>query len=145
VVGEIISAIDAGFRHKNAAVAAGAPRETLPMAAEAGLRVTGFRALAADFEHHNIEHQEDERRSAAEQRHHRVKELIDHHVTDESWCSTLHDAREAAAHGEKESMLLRSRLIFAPTAAGRSTHRCQTGRRPCAARPPRFICAGNAI
>jgi hypothetical protein len=107
VVGEIISAIDAGFRHKNAAVAAGAPRETLPMAAEAGLRVTGFRALAADFEHHNIEHPEDERRSAAEQRHHRVKEFIDHHVTDESWCSTLHDAREAAAHGEKESMLLR--------------------------------------
>jgi hypothetical protein len=40
VVGEIISAIDARFRHKNAAVAAGAPRETLPMAAEAGLRVT---------------------------------------------------------------------------------------------------------
>jgi hypothetical protein len=44
----------------------GAPRETLPMAAEAGLRVTGFRALAADFEHHNVEHQEEARRSAAE-------------------------------------------------------------------------------
>jgi hypothetical protein len=40
VVGEIISAIDARFRHKNAAVAAGAPREGLPMAAEAGLTVT---------------------------------------------------------------------------------------------------------
>ena len=40
MVSEIISAIDARFRHKNAAVAAGAPRETLPMAAEAGLRVT---------------------------------------------------------------------------------------------------------
>ena len=107
MVGEIIRAIDAGFRHKNAAVAAGAPRETLPMAAEAGLRVTGFRALAADFEHHNVEHQEEARRSAAEQRHHRVKELIDHHVADESWRSILHHAREAAAHGEKESMLLR--------------------------------------
>jgi hypothetical protein len=33
------SAIDARFRHMNAVVAAGAPRETLPMAAEAGLRV----------------------------------------------------------------------------------------------------------
>ena len=40
MVGEIISAIDARFRHKNAVVAAGAAHETLPMAAEAGLRVT---------------------------------------------------------------------------------------------------------
>ncbi len=107
VVGEIISAIDARFSHKNAAVAAGAPRERLPTAAEAGLTVTDFRALAADFEHHNVQHQEEARRSAAEQHHHRVKELIDHHVTDESWRSILHHAREAAAHGEKELMLLR--------------------------------------
>jgi hypothetical protein len=107
VVSEIISAIDARFRHKNAAVAAGAPRETLPMAAEASLRVIDFRAPAADFEHHNVEHQEEARRSAAEQRHHRVKELIDHHVADESWRSILHHAREAAAHGEKELILLR--------------------------------------
>src|ERR1700726_4764657 len=61
VVSEIIGAIDARFGHKNAAVAAGAPRETLPTAAEAGLTVTDFRALTADFEHHNIEHQEEER------------------------------------------------------------------------------------
>ena len=101
VVGEIISAIDARFSHKNAAVAAGAPRDALPTAAEAGLTVTD---RAVD---HNVEHQEEARRSAAEQRHHRVKELIDLHVTDESWRSILHHAREAAAHGEKELMLLR--------------------------------------
>jgi hypothetical protein len=52
-------------------------------------------------------HREEMRRSAAEQRHHSVKELIDHHVVDESWRSILHHARAAAAHGEKELMLLR--------------------------------------
>jgi choline dehydrogenase-like flavoprotein len=80
VVGEIIRAIDARFGHKNAAVAAGAPRETLPTAAEAGLTVTDFRALTADFAHHNVEHQEEARQSAAGQRHNRVRELIDHHA-----------------------------------------------------------------
>jgi CBS domain protein len=107
VVGEIIRAIDARFGHNYIAVAAGAPRETLPTAAEAGLTVTDFRALTADFAHHNVEHQEEARRSAAEQRHDRVNELIDHHVADESWRAILHHAREAAAHGEKELMLLR--------------------------------------
>jgi CBS domain-containing protein len=107
VGGEIIRAIDPRFGHNYTAVAAGAPRETLPTAAEAGLTVTDFRALTADFAHHNIEHQEEERRSAAEKRQHRVKDLIDHHIADESWRSILHHAREAAAHGEKELMLLR--------------------------------------
>jgi CBS domain-containing protein len=108
VVGQIITATDAHFGHKRDAVAANPPRETPPpTAAEAGVTVADFRALAADFEHHNVEHREEMRRSAAEQRHHRVKELIDHHVADESWRSILHHAREAAAHGEKELMLLR--------------------------------------
>jgi CBS domain-containing protein len=107
VVGEIFRAIDTRFGHRNAAVAVGAPRETLAKAAEAGLTVTDFHTLAADFAHHNVEHQEEARRSAAEQRQHRVRDLIDHHIADESWRSTLHHAREAAAHGEKELMLLR--------------------------------------
>jgi hypothetical protein len=66
VVGESFRAIDARLGHKNAAMAAGTPRETLPTAAEAGLTVTDFRALTADFAHHNLEHQEEARRSAAE-------------------------------------------------------------------------------
>jgi hypothetical protein len=69
--------------------------------------VTDFQALAADSEHHKVEDQQEARQSAAEQRHQRVKELIDHHIADESWRSLLHHAREAAAHGEKELMLLR--------------------------------------
>jgi CBS domain-containing protein len=107
VVGEIFRVIDTRFGHRNAAVAVGAPRETLAKAAEASLTVTDFHTLAADFAHHNVERQEEARRSAAEQRQHRVKDLIDHHIGDESWRSTLHHAREAAARGEKESMLLR--------------------------------------
>ena len=107
VVGEIIHAIDNRFGHKNTAVAAGAPHEMLPTAAEAGPTVTDFRALVADFEHHDVEHQEAARRSAAEQRRDRVKEVIDHHIADESWRALLHHAREAAAHGGKELLLLR--------------------------------------
>jgi len=107
VVGEIFRAIDARFGHRNAAVAVSAPPAPLPTVAEAALTVTDFHALATDFAHHNVEHQEEARRSAAEQRRHRVRDLIDHHIGDESWRSTLHHAREAATRGEKESMLLR--------------------------------------
>jgi CBS domain-containing protein len=107
VVGEIIRAIDTRFGHKNAAVASGAPHEVLPAATEAGPTVTDFRALAADFEHHNVEHREEARRSAAEQRRDRVKDLIDHHIADESWRALLHHAHDAAAHGGKELLLLR--------------------------------------
>ena len=78
MVGESFRAIDARLGHKNAAMVAGTPRKTLPTAAEAGLTVTDFRALTADFAHHNLEHQEEARRSAAEQRQHRVRDLIDH-------------------------------------------------------------------
>ena len=63
MVGESFRAIDARLGHKNAAMAAGTPRETLPTAAEAGLTVTDFRALTADFAHHNLEHQEEARAS----------------------------------------------------------------------------------
>ena len=41
------------------------------------LTVTDFRTLTADFAHHNLKHQEEARRSAAEQRQHRVRNLID--------------------------------------------------------------------
>jgi hypothetical protein len=49
VVGESFRAIDARLGHKNAAMAAGTPRETLLTASEAGLTLTDFRALTADF------------------------------------------------------------------------------------------------
>jgi CBS domain-containing protein len=74
---------------------------------EAGLRVADFQQLTAESMHHETEAQEKARRSAAEQRHQRVKELIDQHIVEGNWRSILHGAREAAAHGEKEFLLLR--------------------------------------
>jgi hypothetical protein len=69
--------------------------------------VADFRTLTADFEHHKIEHDEEARRAATEQRHCLIKELIEKHVADESWRSILHHAREAAGRGQEELMLLR--------------------------------------
>lgn len=123
IFGDIISSIDAHFGHKNQAGARGQPQQTSPDTEKAGLTVADFHALEEDFQHHNIEHQEEARRAAAEQRQQRVKDLIDHHVGDENWRSLLHHAREAAARGEKELMLLqfpadlctdRGRAINAP-------------------------------
>ena len=36
-----------------------------------------------------------------------MAELIDRHISDESWRGLVHQARQAAEHGEKEFMLLR--------------------------------------
>ena len=45
--------------------------------------------------------------ASVEQHRQTVKTMIDQHITDESWKSILHCAREAAEHGLKEFMLLR--------------------------------------
>jgi hypothetical protein len=106
-LGDAISAIDARFGHKRDAAAASSSHQTPPTAAEPGLTVADFRTLTADFDHHKIEHDDEARRAATEQRHRRIKELIQKHVADESWRSILHHAREAAGRGQKELMLLR--------------------------------------
>jgi CBS domain-containing protein len=102
----VVTAIDRRFGHQHAA-AAGAPCETPPASGGAALTVADFRRLTADFEHQKVERRDRKRRSAAEQSHRRVRELIDHHIGEENWRSILHRAREAAARGEKEFMLLR--------------------------------------
>jgi CBS domain-containing protein len=79
------------------------PRE----ANAAGLMVTDFQNLVTDSKHKAVQHRDDLRRAAAEQRQHTVAELIEHHVSDTSWQSLLHDARQAAEHGQQELMLLR--------------------------------------
>jgi hypothetical protein len=47
------------------------------------------------------------RRAEAERHQHKVAELIDHHISDESWRSLWDQARRAAEHGQEEFMLLR--------------------------------------
>ena len=105
-IGDIIRTIDHHFGHGEEGAAPRDPRQTAGDADKAGLRASDFHALEADFQHHKVEHQEEARRVAVEQRQQRVKELIEHHIGDESWRSLLHHAREAAARGEKELMLL---------------------------------------
>ena len=66
-----------------------------------------FRSLVAEFAHEKTQHREAERRAVAEERRRQVKELVDHHIGDESWRAMLHNARRAAEAGQKEAMLLR--------------------------------------
>jgi hypothetical protein len=53
------------------------------------------------------ERREAARRQAEELQRQAVQQLIEHHVTEESWRGILQRMRHAAEHGDKESMLLR--------------------------------------
>jgi CBS domain-containing protein len=72
-----------------------------------GLQVGDFRALAADFAHHQAQRRDAERHALAERRRQQAKELIDCHISDENWRALLHQARQEAERGEREFMLLR--------------------------------------
>lgn len=74
---------------------------------EPEVNATTFRSLVEDFHTGELQHHDAERRAAAKQRHEQAKQLIDTHVSDETWQALLHHARQAAAVGEKESLLLR--------------------------------------
>jgi CBS domain-containing protein len=107
-IGDIVAAIDAHIAHPHPA--RNDPAGETPPPGEAvkpGLSVADFRALAADFQHRNSAQEEVERRAAAAERHRRVADLIDHHIAEDSWRLLLQHAREAAARGEKELLLLR--------------------------------------
>jgi len=78
-----------------------------PEPSDAGPAAKDFQDLAADFHHKQLQHDEERRRAAVEERRRRVAEMIDHHISDESWRTLLHSARQAAERGQKEFMLLR--------------------------------------
>jgi len=71
------------------------------------LTVGDFQRLVSDFEQKEVQHRDEVRRAAAQEQRRRVAELVDRHISDGGWSSLLHQARAAAEHGEKESMLLR--------------------------------------
>jgi CBS domain-containing protein len=91
-----------GKRVETPAKAAG---ETAPPE-EASLSADDFRHLVSDAASRKVHQQEAARLAAEEGRNAKVKELIDHHITDEHWRSILHQARLAAEHGERELLLL---------------------------------------
>ena len=54
------------------------------------------RRLVADHEQQEVQHRQEHRRAGAERRRRRVAELIDDHISDESWRVLVHEARRAA-------------------------------------------------
>ena len=82
------------------------PVRTVPVQEEDGLSATNFRHLVDDAASQKARQVENQRHAAEEQRKARMKELIDHHLTDDHWRGVLHQARIAAEHGEKEILVL---------------------------------------
>jgi CBS domain-containing protein len=76
-------------------------------AGEAAISAADFRHLAGDYEHLRQLQAYEARKAQALRRRAQVKELIDHHIGEQSWQAMLHRAREAAEHGEREHLLLR--------------------------------------
>lgn len=81
--------------------AEGAPAPPPPQDAAA------FRSLVEQFHGGETARRADAARAAAAQREHRAAELLETHVTEESWQALLHHAREAAAAGAQECLMLR--------------------------------------
>jgi len=107
VLAEAVAALDRRFLHRHHPAAAGVRPGGTPAADEAALTVADFRDLVADYDHRQSEQRDHDRRAAAEVRRRRVAELIDRHISDTDWRSLLHQAREAAEHGQQEFLLLR--------------------------------------
>jgi CBS domain-containing protein len=107
VLAEAFAGLDRHFFHRQPTADQPEPPAAPRAADGAGLTASDFRGLMADHEHKKLEHSQELRRTAAEQRRKRVTELIDLHISDENWRSLLHQARQSAQQGEKEFMLLR--------------------------------------
>lgn len=99
--------LDRRFSHRQHAAEQPVPLVPQPTSANVGPTISDFRGLVADHEHHKLEHEEELRRAAVEQRRERVAELIDRHISDENWRALLHQARQSAEQGEMEFMLMR--------------------------------------
>ena len=102
-----LESIDRRFLHFDHATSH--PDAGTPAVAPARGTVTAadLRHLVADFEHEQGRRHEAEHRVEAERRKARVKQLIDEHIEDDKWQALLHKARDAAAHGQKQMLLLR--------------------------------------
>lgn len=80
--------------------------EEKPLADDPELSATDFRHLVANAASKKVHQQEAQRHAAEEARSSTIKELVDHHVSDDRWRAILHQARAAAERGERELLLL---------------------------------------
>jgi CBS domain-containing protein len=94
-------------RHRDATLQAPEPLPGTKSDADEMVDVSHFKALAADSKHEEQLRRAEQNRADAAARRRTVQQLIDQHIGDESWKNLLHQAREAAQHGQKEFMLLR--------------------------------------
>ncbi len=107
LLSKALSALDEHFLRAREEGSAEANEAAPSARAEGGLSIADFRALVADHEREVARSEDEKRRAAAEQRKEEVRDLIDHHVADESWKAILQQGREAASHGAKEFLVLR--------------------------------------
>jgi CBS domain-containing protein len=123
---DAFAGLDRHFLHRQPT--ADQPESPLPPRAAdgAGLTASDFRGLVADHERTKLEHSQELHRAAAEQQRKRVVELMDLHISDETWRSLLHQAHQSAEQGGKEFMLLRfpSQLC---SDGGRAINICEAG------------------
>lgn len=102
-----LASIDHPFEAGRQSAAAPARAKIRAVSEEPGLTVGDFRGLVADFERQQAHQRNETLRAAADRRRQRVEALIERHIAEDGWRALLHQAREAAEHGEEEFMLLR--------------------------------------
>jgi CBS domain-containing protein len=126
VLAEVFNGLDRRFIHRKPTAHQAEPVLPPHVAVDAGPTASDFCDLMADYGHKRLQHSQEVRRTTAEQRQKRMAELIDLHISDENWRVLLHQARQSAAHGEKEFMLLRfpSQLC---SDGGRAINASETG------------------
>ena len=83
------------------------PTTPAPGPGARGVAAEDFRHLVSDYEHLRQQQADEARQAQAKERRARTKDLIDHHIADDSWQRLIHLAREAAEHGAREYLLLR--------------------------------------
>lgn len=98
--------LDKRFHHSKQNAAAASSEQTRPEF-EAGVQASEFRGLVQDYEGKQQQKRDQERQAGLAQRQQRVGEMINTHISEQSWQDMLHRARQAAAKGEKEFLLLR--------------------------------------
>lgn len=99
--------IERCFLHRRQATAQAPAAEQTSASDGRELLASEFRRLVTDHEQQEVQHRQEHRRAEAARRRRKVAELIDEHISDESWRVLVHEARQAAERGEREFMVLR--------------------------------------
>ncbi len=126
LLAEALAGLDRRFLHREHPADRPRPVEPLPEPDDARLTARDFRDLVADHKRADREHRQELDRAVVERRRQRVTELIDGHISDANWRFLLHQARQAAEHGEKEFMLLRFPSLLCSD-AGRAINVAEPG------------------